>query len=136
MTENTATLSRPLVAGHKRDGRRRYDPVAKRELVEACLRPGVSVARMALDHGLNANLLRKWIGGHQASLALAAASHTGPLPAFAPVVPLAAPAPDGPALGAALPNGVRLEFRGVGPSELPALLACLAGLPCSASTRG
>ncbi|MGZ8219137.1 transposase [Methylomagnum sp.] len=40
----------------------RYDPEAKRELVEACLRPGVSVARVALAHGANANLLRKWMG--------------------------------------------------------------------------
>ena len=30
-------------------------------LVEAALRPGVSVARLALEHGVNANLLRKWI---------------------------------------------------------------------------
>jgi transposase-like protein len=40
------------------NGRCRYDPEAKRELVEACLQPGISVARMALEHGINANLLR------------------------------------------------------------------------------
>ncbi len=34
MTENTTELSRPLVVGHKRDGRCRYDEEAKRELVE------------------------------------------------------------------------------------------------------
>ena len=61
MTENVTELSRPLVIGRKRDGRTCYDPEAKRELVAACLRPGVSVARLALDHGINANLLRKWI---------------------------------------------------------------------------
>ncbi len=27
----------------------------------ACLEPGVSVSRLALEHGINANLLRKWI---------------------------------------------------------------------------
>ncbi|RQS42695.1 transposase [Burkholderia sp. Bp8986] len=43
------------------DGRRRYDENGKRALVEAALRPGVSVARMAQEHGGNANLLRKWI---------------------------------------------------------------------------
>jgi transposase len=43
------------------DGRRRYDENGKRALVEATLRPGVSVARMAQEHGINANLLRKWI---------------------------------------------------------------------------
>ncbi|WP_186149112.1 IS66-like element accessory protein TnpA [Burkholderia gladioli] len=43
-----------------RDGRRRYDEDGKRALVEAALRPGVSVARLAQEHGINANLLRKW----------------------------------------------------------------------------
>jgi len=28
------------------------------------LQPGVSVAKLALMHGINANLLRKWIGKH------------------------------------------------------------------------
>jgi len=44
-----------------RDGRRRYDPASKDRLVAACLEPGVSVSRLALEHGVNANLLRKWI---------------------------------------------------------------------------
>jgi transposase len=39
------------------DGRRRYDEKGKRALVEAALRPGVSVARLAQEHGINANLL-------------------------------------------------------------------------------
>lgn len=43
------------------DGRRRYDEKGKRALVEAALRPGVSVARLAQERGINANLLRKWI---------------------------------------------------------------------------
>ena len=30
-------------------------------LIEAALQPGVSVARLAQEHGVNANLLRKWI---------------------------------------------------------------------------
>lgn len=44
-----------------RDGRCRYHQADKRALVEACLRPGVSVARQAQENGINANLLRKWI---------------------------------------------------------------------------
>ena len=50
-----------LVRGRKRDGRRIYDRRAKQELVRRCQQPGVSVAATALAHGLNANLLRKWI---------------------------------------------------------------------------
>ena len=48
-----------------RNGRRRYDPGSKRRLVEACLQPGVSLAGVALRHGVNANLLRKWVAGQQ-----------------------------------------------------------------------
>ncbi|MBZ9602967.1 IS66-like element accessory protein TnpA [Phyllobacterium chamaecytisi] len=44
-----------------RDGRRRYDLCSRDRLVAACLEPGVSVSRLALEHGVNANLLRKWI---------------------------------------------------------------------------
>ncbi|WP_254906172.1 transposase [Paraburkholderia youngii] len=43
------------------DGRRRYDEKGKRALIEAELCPGVSVARMAQQHGINADLLRRWI---------------------------------------------------------------------------
>src|SRR5579863_2328862 len=49
------------ITGVRRDGRRRYDPASKERLVEACLRPGVSLAGLALQHGVNANLLRKWV---------------------------------------------------------------------------
>ncbi|MEF0941645.1 IS66-like element accessory protein TnpA [Rhizobium sp. BR 362] len=44
-----------------RDGRRRYDPGSKERLVAACLQPGVSISGLALAHGINANLLRKWV---------------------------------------------------------------------------
>ena len=60
--------SNPLrleVVGVLRNGRRRYDPGSKRRLVEACLQPGVSLAGVAMQHGVNANLLRKWVAGHQ-----------------------------------------------------------------------
>ena len=40
--------------------RRRYEAAFKRHLVELSLVPGASVARIALDHRLNANILFKW----------------------------------------------------------------------------
>ncbi len=43
MTEQITELKERLVVGRKRDGRNCYDPQAKRELIEASLRPGVSV---------------------------------------------------------------------------------------------
>ena len=53
------------VVGVLRNGRRRYGPASKRGLVEACLQPDVSLAGLALQHGVNANLLRKWVSEHQ-----------------------------------------------------------------------
>lgn len=58
MEEKDAKLR---VVSRNRSGRCRYDEAGKRALVEACLRPGVSVARKAQENGINANLLRKWI---------------------------------------------------------------------------
>lgn len=60
MQSNSELLS-GLVVGRMRDGRCRYDPQVKQELVGQCLLPGVSAARMAMQHGVNANLLRAWI---------------------------------------------------------------------------
>ena len=56
MQKSTEVLS-GLVVGHKSDGRCWYDPQVKQELVRQCMRPGVSVARMAMQHAVNANLL-------------------------------------------------------------------------------
>lgn len=45
-----------------RNGHRRFDAASKDRLVSACLRPGSSISGLALAHGVNANLLRKWVG--------------------------------------------------------------------------
>ncbi|WP_421440825.1 IS66-like element accessory protein TnpA, partial [Agrobacterium tumefaciens] len=57
-----------------RDGRRRYDPASRDRLVAACLEPGVSVSRLALEHGVNANLVRKWVKRAKEDSALPAVS--------------------------------------------------------------
>lgn len=41
--------------------RQRHSPQFKQQVVAACAEPGASVAGIALAHGLNANILRKWI---------------------------------------------------------------------------
>ena len=135
MMENKSRLSRSLVVGHRSNGRCRYDPEAKRELVEACLRPGVSVARMALEHGINANLLRKWINQYGEHSSSVPPSTPATLSAFAPVLSMAVPKPVDATLHVALPNGVKLELQGVGLTDLFPLLNDLAALPCSASNR-
>jgi transposase len=40
--------------------RRKHDTAFKRELIERSLHPGASVSAIALENGLNANLLFKW----------------------------------------------------------------------------
>lgn len=112
------------VTGTRRDGRRRYDPQSKRRLAQACLQPGVSLAGMALKHGVNANLLRKWVLAYQLECAPAGqfvpvvmASRAGfpmeEFPSAATPLTHTAGTPARPAaslLRAQLPNGVTLEF--------------------------
>jgi len=63
--------------------RRSHSPEFKARIVAACRDPGVSVAGVALDHGLNDNLVRRWIKE----------ANTGPAPVKPDFVPLALPAP-------------------------------------------
>jgi len=81
MTEKSAEMVPDLVVRRGPMGRSTYSREAKRQLAQLCAQPGVSVARLALTHGVNANLLRKWM--HQygqvrstPSGAKSAASHT------------------------------------------------------------
>ncbi len=53
-----------LVRRVKSDGRRVYEREAKLAIVREAMTPGVSLAKVALRHGLNANLLRKWVVKH------------------------------------------------------------------------
>src|SRR5216110_2253906 len=62
--------------------RRTHDAAFKRRLVELTLAPRASVARIALDHRLNANILFRWRREHLRALAQAVAM---PAPAMLPV---------------------------------------------------
>ena len=53
-----------LVRRMKSDRRRVYEREAKLAIVREATMPGVSLAKVALRHGLNANLLRKWVVKH------------------------------------------------------------------------
>jgi transposase len=43
--------------------RRRHSAELKAKVLSACNEPGASIAAVALSHGLNANLVRKWLEG-------------------------------------------------------------------------
>ena len=74
--------------------RRRHSDEFKTAVIQECMRPGVSMAAVALAHGLNATMLRKWVtqaerNGVPIQAAATAAAEVPP-PSF---VPLALPAP-------------------------------------------
>lgn len=138
-------LARRLVISRKRDGRNVYDPIAKRELIEVCMRPGVSVTRLARECGVNANQLSTWIRVHQREKAVVPATVGEVLAirsaAFVPVQVQAAPAAlEQPAarvdLQARLPNGVVVDMRGCDTQQACGVLEALGRLRCSVSTKG
>jgi transposase len=61
MPEKSTELVEGLILKSGVSGRRTYSLAAKRVLVQLCSRPGISVAGMALAHGINANMLRRWM---------------------------------------------------------------------------
>ena len=74
-------------------GRRhaRYSDDFMRQVVAACLEPGVSKAAIALANGLNANMLRRWVvqasprGTCQRANRTTPAASDGNYPDFVPV---------------------------------------------------
>lgn len=143
MTEMNAELLARLVVGRKRDGRCNYDPLVKQALVGECLKPGVSVARVAMLYGINANLLRTWIAksgpAHPFGTARALPAKALESAAFVAVqvaepVALAstpAPAPVALCLHVRLPNGVALDVGQVPLEAMAPVLQLLGTLACS-----
>jgi transposase len=147
MNENQDLRSR-LVVGQKRDGRREFSEDAVRELVALCLRPGVSIARAAMDHDVNPNQLRRWIVRYQPQILHRSrkpkpmvvdgvwidisvpsskdSAKENTLPAFVPVLPspippsvVSTPSPSMTlALHVRLPNGIELNFDEAGVEEI------------------
>jgi transposase len=66
---------------HSNSGpRRRHSDELKAKVVAACDEPGASISGVALAHGLNANLVRKWRSGRGARLAGAAVTPAAGMP--------------------------------------------------------
>nr|WP_216821206.1 transposase [Marinobacterium profundum] len=80
--------------------RRRYTTAFKARIIAACQEPNASVARIALDHGLNANLVHKWIRA-------ARQQPTATSPAF---VALAVPAQSDQQTALGSTNSIRIEI--------------------------
>jgi transposase len=99
------------MTSEKAERRRQYSEAFKAQLVAECDAPGASVAKVAMSHGINANVVHRWRQLARDALTSARAK-TGAfiaLPLAAPVAtPVAAPA----ALAAApTPADIRVELR-------------------------
>jgi transposase-like protein len=152
--ENNSEVLSGLVVARRRDGRCRYDPQVKQELVRRALQPGVSVAALAMQHGVNANLLRKWITQWQSRNAIAvqhALSEVAPQNASAflamqvrtdaPNSRLALATKTSAALNnppaqsmhlrVQLPNGVAVDLGQTRLQDLSMVMQTLCALPCS-----
>ena len=87
---------------HRR--RRRHDDEFKRQVLAECGEPGASVARVALSHGINANLVHTWRREARDKAAAAAPPPPPPEPAaFIAVAMAPGPAP--------VAGDIRLELR-------------------------
>lgn len=90
--------------------RRRHSAAFKMTVIEECMRPGVSMAAVALAHGLNANMIRKWVIDAQHSeprvpkRPIPDEERSAPSPKF---IPLALPAP-------AVDVEIRIELQRAG----------------------
>lgn len=111
--------------------RRKHSLAFKRRLIEQTLVPGASVARIALDNGVNANLLFKWRRQHERT-AWSAPSSLLPVilsePKSGGKASMSAPAPaarlaaSGGVIEVELPAG-RIRIKGA--VDVPALRAVL-----------
>lgn len=79
------------MATDKKRVRRNHSPALKAQILTECSAPGASVARVAMAHGINANIVHGW-----RKLAREAMHPAAAMPAFLPVkieatVPASAP---------------------------------------------
>ena len=74
MNQADAKTKVPMGAQANKRTRRSYAPEYKRDVVAQCLVPGASVSGIALSHGINANVIRKWLPRHDATAAIAVAA--------------------------------------------------------------
>jgi transposase len=104
----------------KRDTRRRHSQELKAQILAECAEPGASVARVAMAHGINANVVHKWrrLAGSSSEPAAPAAFVPVSLPP-----PVAPPAAD-----------IRIELRR-GATTVAVMWPAAAAAECAAWMR-
>jgi transposase len=135
--EKSESLVADLVTRQGAKGRRTYNAAAKQALGELCRRPGVSVSRLALTHGVNANLLRRWAAQYSPTSKIAV-SPTAVVQEQAALVPVRTCINAGASSTADNPDpfveiifeSVTVRVHGaVDPAMLKAILDCLVHRP-------
>ena len=89
----------------QRPTRRSYSKQFKAEVVQQCRQPGAFVASIALGHGINANIVHRWIRQHSPAVPAVQSA-----PAFVPVMIDAPAEPVPPSIPPAPPT-IRVEVR-------------------------
>ena len=118
------TISNEVGGGRRR--RRAHSAEFKARVVAACSAPGVSSAAVAMAHGLNPNLARRWVReAEQGSGVLVKAANSAVPTAFVPVqLPPAQ----------AVPTDIRIELQR-GPIAISVSWPCTAAAQCAAWMR-
>jgi len=118
------TNSNESSAGGRR--RRTHTAEFKAQVVAACSVPGVSSAAVAMAHGINANLARRWVLQVERGGGVLARDSNNTVPtAFVPVQLPAAQA---------APTDIRVELRR-GPIAISVSWPCAAASECAAWMR-
>ena len=133
MKQADAKSGMPIAAQERKKTRRTYAAQFKREIVAQCLQTGASVSAIALSHGINANVIRKWLPKGRS----AASTAVGLLPVTVSPVGLALsakarlsepmPASQTP-IELILPEATLRVPPGFDPAELRSILQILATL--------
>ena len=122
------TISNEVVGGRRR--RRDHSAEFKAQVVAACNVPGMSNAAVAMAHGINPNLARRWVRNAELRAGGVLVEPTsGSVPAA--FVPLQLPAVQAPA---AAPADIRVELRR-GPIAISVSWPCTAAAECAAWMR-
>lgn len=131
------TISNDINGGRRR--RREHSAEFKAQIVAACNVPGMSNAAVAMAHGINPNLARRWV--REAELRAAGlpvkASHRAAPKSFVPVhiqasaQALPASSAEAASVASAAPSDIRVELRR-GPHVINVSWPCSAAAQCAA----
>lgn len=86
---STINFMMDTMTAEKKHTRRNHSPALKAQMLAECEAPGASVAKVAMVHGINANIVHGWRKAARERAALPVA-----LPAFVPLPIEAAPPVD------------------------------------------